>query len=102
MKILKDTRKQNGYITAIINNRWVMAKVYDEPSDYGVNGCRVSKLWIGKRASRDKQANFLDQMVYSMIAASTSTTSPTRRSCRRSSPNSTTCRRRSHNGCRYP
>lgn len=64
MKILKDTRKQNGYITAIINGRWVMAKVYDEPSEYGVNECRVSKLCIGKSASRDKQANFLDQMAY--------------------------------------
>lgn len=47
MEILK-AHDQSGWITARINGRWCQAKVYDEPSTYGINGGRVSKLCIAK------------------------------------------------------
>lgn len=53
-----------GWITARIEGRWVEAKVYDEPSIFGVNEGRVSKLSIGKTATRDRNADFFDQMDY--------------------------------------
>lgn len=37
-----------GWITLVIGDRWVQAKVFDTPSIYGVNNCRVSKLSIAK------------------------------------------------------
>jgi hypothetical protein len=63
MKIL-EAHDQSGWITAIIEGRWVQAKVYDEPSVFGVNECRVSKLSIGKTNTRDPNSNFFDQMDY--------------------------------------
>lgn len=63
MQILK-AHDDTGWITAIIEGRWVQAKVYDEPSCYGVNDGRVSKLSIGKTDSRDPTRNFFDQMDY--------------------------------------
>lgn len=53
-----------GWITAIIEGRWVQAKVYDEPSVYGVNEGRVSKLAISKTDTCDPTRNFFDQMDY--------------------------------------
>ena len=55
---------QYGWITAIIEGRWVQAKVYDLPSHYGVNDGRVSKLVIGKTRYRDPTQNFFEQMCY--------------------------------------
>ncbi len=63
MRILKP-HDQSGWITCIIAGRWVQAKVYDEPSSYGVRDCRVSKLTIGKTEHRDPNQNFFDQMDY--------------------------------------
>lgn len=59
-----DTRAKNGWITCQIAGRYVTAKVFDEPSHYGINGGRVSKLSIGKTATRDITRNFSDQMAY--------------------------------------
>lgn len=48
MNILDDARSTWGWITAIIENRWCQAKVYDESSSYGINNGRVSKLAVAK------------------------------------------------------
>lgn len=53
-----------GWITAIIEGRWVQAKVYDQPSTYGVNDGRVSKIFIGKTRYRDPTQNFFEQMCF--------------------------------------
>ncbi len=53
-----------GWITAIICDRWVQAKVYDEPSTFGVNNGRVSKLCIGKTNRRNEREDFFNQMCY--------------------------------------
>ena len=63
MKILKQ-KHDDLWITVISNGRWVQAKVYNEPSDYGVNDGRVSKLSIGKTDKRDQDKNFFNQMAY--------------------------------------
>lgn len=63
MKILVP-HSQTGWITAIIEDHWVQAKVYDEPSTYGVNNGRVSKIAISKTSSRNPNANFFDQLCY--------------------------------------
>ena len=63
MQILQ-AHDQSGWITAVIEDRWVCAKVYDEPSVYGINEGRVSKLSIGKTDTRDPTRNFFDQMDY--------------------------------------
>ena len=62
--IVLEERSDSGWITCIIDNRWVQAKVYDEPSTYGVNNCRVSKLSIGKTAERKEFQDFFEQMAY--------------------------------------
>lgn len=48
MNVLEDARATRGWITAIIENRWCQAKVYDEPSIFGINNGRVSKLAVAK------------------------------------------------------
>ena len=53
-----------GWITAIIEGRWVQAKVYNEPSCFGVKRGRVSKLSIGKTDCRIEHKNFFDQMCF--------------------------------------
>ena len=63
MQIIKP-HDEYGWITAIIDGRWVQAKVYDEPSCFGVNDCRVSKLAIGKTDTIDSGKNFFDQVDY--------------------------------------
>ncbi len=62
--IILSPHDETGWITAIIADRWVQAKVYDEPSFYGVRNCRVSKLSIGKTAQCTPGKNFFDQMDY--------------------------------------
>lgn len=64
MHIITPHNIETGWITAIIENRWVQAKVYDEPSDYGINDGRVSKLVVGKTSTRNPNVNFFDQMCY--------------------------------------
>jgi len=61
MRILS-AHDENGWITAVICGRWVQAKVYDLPSDYGINEGRVSKCAIGKTAKRNPGENFFDQI----------------------------------------
>lgn len=63
MKIL-EPHSETGWITAIIEGRWVQAKVYDEPSTYGINDGRVSKLSVGKTDMRNPNKNFFEQMCY--------------------------------------
>ncbi len=60
--MLDDNRKETGWVTCIIAARWVQAKVYDEPSTYGINNGRVSKLVIAKDIMRDPSKDFFDQM----------------------------------------
>ena len=57
-----DPHSKDLWITAIINGRWVQAKVYDEPSTYGINNGRVSKCVIGKTDTRDPSVDFFSQM----------------------------------------
>lgn len=64
MHIIEPHNRETGWITAVIENRWVQAKVYDEPSDYGINNGRVSKLVVGKTSSRNPNVNFFKQMCY--------------------------------------
>lgn len=61
MHILKDDQI---WITAVVDGRWVQAKVYNEPSEYGVYEGRVSKLCIGKSDTRREDQPFFDQMAY--------------------------------------
>lgn len=63
MQILK-AHDQTGWVTALIEGRWVQAKVYNKPSDYGINGSRVSKLVISKTATRNPNKDFLEQMCF--------------------------------------
>lgn len=63
MKIL-EPHSQTGWITAIVEGRWVQAKVYDEPSEYGLWKGRVSKLAVGFSEERNPNENFFDQMCY--------------------------------------
>lgn len=64
MHIIAPHNRETGWITVVIENRWVQAKVYDEPSDYGINNGRVSKLAVGKTSSRNPNQNFFEQMCY--------------------------------------
>ena len=61
MKIIEPHNKY-GWITAIIEGRWVQAKVYSKPSTYGINDGRVSKLVISKTATRNSNCEFFNQM----------------------------------------
>jgi hypothetical protein len=61
MKIIKQD-KRTGWVTAIIEGRWVQTRVFDEASFYGINEGRVSKLWISKTSSIKKGQNFEAQM----------------------------------------
>lgn len=63
MRII-EPHSDTGWITAEIEGRWVQAKVYDEPSSYGINNGRVSKLAVGKESFRDSNKPFFDQMCY--------------------------------------
>lgn len=62
--VIVEPHSQTGWITAIIENHWVQAKVYDEPSTFGVNNGRVSKIAISKTNTRNPNKNFFDQMCY--------------------------------------
>lgn len=46
MQIIKDARKETGWIEAVINGHWVEAKVYSEPSDLAIKHKHISKLTI--------------------------------------------------------
>jgi len=61
MKIL-EPHDEYGWVTAIIEDRWVQAKVYDKPSSFGINNGRVSKCAIGKTNSWDSSKPFFEQM----------------------------------------
>jgi len=63
MQIIKRDADTN-WVEAIIDNRWVLAKVYNEPSDYGINSGRVSKLAISKTSNRDPQKPYFPQICY--------------------------------------
>ena len=61
MKII-ELHDESGWIIAIIRNRWVQAKVYDNPSMFGINNGRVSKCSISKTNSLDPTKPFFEQM----------------------------------------
>ncbi len=63
MKILNPWDDHN-WITAVIEGRWVEAKVFAEPSTFGINDGRVSKLAIGKTGERCPFLPFFEQMAY--------------------------------------
>lgn len=63
MEIL-EPHDESGWITAIIEDRWVLAKVYDEPSTYGINNGRVSKIGMGKKNFRDPNKDYHAQLCY--------------------------------------
>ena len=51
IKITKiDGNRQFGTIGGVMFN----AKVYDEPSDFGINNGKISKLWIDGMANYDR------------------------------------------------
>ena len=52
--MLKDERQRSGWVTCVIAARWVQAKVYDEGSQFGINGGRVSKLIVSKDMMKPK------------------------------------------------
>ena len=56
-----EPHSDTGWITAIICGRYVVAKVYNEPSTYGVYNGRVSKVAILKTDKRDHNGNWFDQ-----------------------------------------
>ena len=51
--ITKDSRQADNWVTGKVNGYYFEAKVYDEPSHYGINGGRVSKLWMRDVATRE-------------------------------------------------
>lgn len=55
------------WVDAIIDGRWVEAKVFDEGSEYGINGGRISILSISKTGKRDPNRNFEAQMCYNYV-----------------------------------
>ena len=70
MKIL-EPHSHTGWITCVIDGHWVQAKVYDEPSTYGVSpetgDCgfgRVSKLAILKTDRQDTNRDFFQQCCF--------------------------------------
>jgi len=62
--MIEDDRNNSGWVTCLIAGKWVQAKVYDEPSEYGINDGRVSKLAVLKTGMRDRSAPFGDQLDY--------------------------------------
>lgn len=62
MRILK--RDSRGWTEAVIEGRWCLAKVYNNPSRFGINGGRTSKLSISKTDTRDENQHFFEQMDY--------------------------------------
>lgn len=63
MKIVSP-HKWTGWITVEIAGRRVEAKVYDNPSMFGINDGRVSKLAIMKTAVHDPNADYFEQCDY--------------------------------------
>ncbi|KKL05642.1 hypothetical protein LCGC14_2603960 [marine sediment metagenome] len=53
-----------GWITAVMDGHWFQAKVYDNPSTFGINDGRVSKLAILKESRRNLNESFLDQVCF--------------------------------------
>ena len=46
MEILDDSRKETGWIIAVIEGRVCEAKVYDQPSPWGIDRGRVHRLMV--------------------------------------------------------
>jgi hypothetical protein len=67
-KILEPHNINTGYVTMIAHGRWIESKVYDDPSDYGVRNCRVSKISIAKEGIHllgiESGLNFFDNCDY--------------------------------------
>lgn len=61
MKILE---QRDNWIEAVIADHWIQAKVFDEPSRYGINGGRISKLFIARNNHIDQNMPFHSQMIF--------------------------------------
>lgn len=59
-----ESQDEYGWITVIIEGRWVQAKVFNEPSTFGINNGRVSKCTIGKTDARDPTRDYFSQLDY--------------------------------------
>ena len=62
LTILEDNRKDTGWIHGIVHGRSFAAKLYDEPSTYGIDSGRISKLSIYKTDQRDPNIEFFSQL----------------------------------------
>lgn len=62
MKLI--SRKETGWVRAVIAGRYVFAKVYDEPSIWGINDGRVSKLQILTESFWESDKPFFPQVQY--------------------------------------
>lgn len=58
IQVISDARKKTGFIKLIAGRFKIEAKVYDEPSQYGINNGRISKLWIQNKNSGKTIANY--------------------------------------------
>ena len=65
MKIIEMPEHSGDWLTAVVCGRWVQAKIFNEPSTFGINNGRISKLVVGKTDVCRKGENFLNQMCFS-------------------------------------
>lgn len=47
-------REQGNWVTGLIHGIKYTAKVFEEGSQYGINGGNISQLWIGDRIEYDR------------------------------------------------
>lgn len=52
------------WIVALINGRWVKAKLYDKPSNRNLNNDRIRTLLISSNASYNPEIPVSEQMCY--------------------------------------
>jgi len=57
-------RTYSGWVTVVINDRYISAKIYDTPSTFWINNGRISKMSVSKKGRYVKEDNFFDQMDY--------------------------------------
>lgn len=64
--VLNERNDMNNspWFHGIIEGRLVDAKVYNQPSSYGINGGRVSKLAVYKTTTRDCYEDWHSQLDY--------------------------------------
>lgn len=45
---LKVTKTDGNWVEGVVDGHWFQAKVFTEPSEYGINDGRISKLCVSK------------------------------------------------------